>query len=249
MKPFFPRLTLLFALALGGVFSAPLPAEPAPADALSGASFDLADVRSMQYRDLASDDVGDRENLQEEARPGDFVFAFEETGKNEAYLRIVLPLAEALRIAFPDRRVIVRRIPSHGFAQTVKAERIPFVISTAGSMVSLIDDSGAIPLAVRERSLGGDAAAQAAGGLLIVDARRKDLGSLSSLRGEESRWRAAFPSDPGSGLRAASFLKGSSPKGISLLPSGVLMMFRKSSTLWRRAARMRGLCRYALLRP
>lgn len=183
MKPFFPRLTLLFALALGGVFSAPLPAEPAPTDALSGASFDLADVRSMQYRDLASDDVGDRENLQEEARPGDFVFAFEETGKNEAYLRIVLPLAEALRIAFPDRRVIVRRIPSHGFAQTVKAERIPFVISTAGSMVSLIDDSGAIPLAVRERSLGGDAAAQAAGGLLIVDARRKELGSLSSLRG------------------------------------------------------------------
>ena len=70
-------------------------------------------------------------------RPGDFVFAFEETGKNEAYLRIVLPLAEALRIAFPERRVIVRRIPSHGFAQTVKAERIPFVISTAGSMVSL----------------------------------------------------------------------------------------------------------------
>ena len=99
MKPFFPRLTLLFALALGGVFSAPLPAEPAPTDALSGASFDLADVRSMQYRDLASDDVGDRENLQEEARPGDFVFAFEETGKNEAYLRIVLPLAEALRSA------------------------------------------------------------------------------------------------------------------------------------------------------
>ena len=150
MKFSFPRLTFLLALALGGSPLAPAQADPAPADALSGASFNLADVRSMQYRDLASDDDA-RETIQEEARPGDFVFAFEETGKNEAYLRIVLPLAEALRIAFPERRVIVRRIPSHGFAQTVKAERIPFVISTAGSMVSLIDDSGAIPLAVRER--------------------------------------------------------------------------------------------------
>ena len=104
MKTFLSRLTFFFALALGGVFSAPLPAEPAPTDALSGASFDLADVRSMQYRDLASDDVGDRENLQEEARPGDFVFAFEETGKNEAYLRIVLPLAEALHcVSRPPR--------------------------------------------------------------------------------------------------------------------------------------------------
>ena len=181
MKFSFPQLTFLLALALGGFPLVSVEADPAPTDALSGASFNLADVRSMMYRDLASDDDA-RETIQEEVRPGDFVFAFEETGKNEAYLRIVLPLAEALRIAFPERRVIVRRIPSHGFAQTVKAERIPFVISTAGSMVSLIDDSGAIPLAVRERSLGGDAAAQAAGGLLIVDAKRKELGSLASLK-------------------------------------------------------------------
>lgn len=212
MKFSFPQLTFLLALALGGFPLVSVEADPAPTDALSGASFNLADVRSMMYRDLASDDDA-RETIQEEVRPGDFVFAFEETGKNEAYLRIVLPLAEALRIAFPERRVIVRRIPSHGFAQTVKAERIPFVISTAGSMVSLIDDSGAIPLAVRERSLGGDAAAQAAGGLLIVDAKRKELGSLASLKDARIAVESSLSFGPWQWLAGRLVSEGIDPKG------------------------------------
>lgn len=85
MKFSFPQLTFLLALALGGFPLVSVEADPAPTDALSGASFNLADVRSMMYRDLASDDDA-RETIQEEVRPGDFVFAFEETGKNEAYL-------------------------------------------------------------------------------------------------------------------------------------------------------------------
>lgn len=210
------RLTLLFAILLGPGVLRTASAEPSRADGVSGASFNLADVRSMQYRDLASEAgiaAGADGAAAEEARPGDFVFAFEETGKNEAYIRIVLSLTEALRIAFPERRVIVKTLPSHGFAESVKAERIPFVIATAGSMVSLIDESGAIPLAVRERALGGDAAAAAAGGLLIVDAKRNDLGSIESLRGARIAVESSVSFGPWQWLAGRLVSEGIDPKG------------------------------------
>ncbi|WP_443744399.1 PhnD/SsuA/transferrin family substrate-binding protein [Sutterella sp.] len=178
-----PLGAFVLALLVGAAGAPLFAAEPSAADGVSAASFNLADVRSMQYQEdvLANELVIDEKAAP--ARPGDFVFAIEETGTNETYLRTMMPLVEALRIASPERRVLVRRIPSREFAQSVKAEKIPFVLATSGTMVSLMDELGAVPLAVRERTLTGGQAAAAAGGLLIVDAKRRELGSLASLKG------------------------------------------------------------------
>lgn len=150
-------------------------------EATSGASFNLSDLLNMRYREDLSEVLGDEQN--EEVHPGDFVFAIEETGSNEAYLAILKPLVDGLRLSFPDRHVILRQIPSQGFAETVKNEHIPFVVATSGTMVVLMDVAGAVPLAARERTAGDDRTATAAGGLLIVDANRHDLETLESLKG------------------------------------------------------------------
>ena len=189
-----PLGAFVLALLVGAAGAPLFAAEPSAADGVSAASFNLADVRSMQYQEdvLANELVIDEKAAP--ARPGDFVFAIEETGTNETYLRTMMPLVEALRIASPERRVLVRRIPSREFAQSVKAEKIPFVLATSGTMVSLMDELGAVPLAVRERTLTGGRAAAAAGGLLIVDAKRRELGSLASLKGARvavDDWAAA----------------------------------------------------------
>lgn len=170
-----------------------LTAGPASADSgvtpdiVSGPSINLNVVRSMQYReDSVEPDLMPADASA--AEPGDFVFAMEETGRNEVYLRTFMPLVEALKIAFPERRVIVRRIPSRGFAEVVRTEKIPFAVATAGTMVTLMDEAAALPLAACER-FGSDGegpdedASGAAGGLLVVKAERDDLGSLESLKG------------------------------------------------------------------
>lgn len=150
-------------------------------EATSSASFNLSDLLSMRYREDPAEVPGDEVN--QDVHPGDFVFAIEETGSNEAYLAILKPLVDGLRYSFPDRHVILRQIPSHGFAETVKNEHIPFVVATAGTMVALMDVAGAVPLAARERTAGDDRTSAAAGGLLIVDAKRHAVESLESLKG------------------------------------------------------------------
>ena len=157
--------------------------------AVSGATFNLSEVRAMHFReDSGVEGVALMED-DSPVGPNDFVFAVEETGRNEPYISMLASLAEGLRVAFPDCRTHIRQIPSRGFVDVVKSERIPFVFATAGTMVALVNDSGAVPLAVRERFYrtydfnGTGNIAGAAGGLLIVDAKRKELGSLASLKG------------------------------------------------------------------
>lgn len=177
--------------------------------AVSGATFNLSEVRAMRFRE-----DGDPESFGEGGRvaPGDFVFAVEETGRSEIYLQMIAGLAEGLRIAFPDRRTHVRLIPSRGFAETVRAERIPFVFSTAGTMVSLVSDAGAVPLAVRKRVDAGSRSADAAGGLLVVDARRRELTGLESLRGARVAVESSVSFGPWQWLAGRLLNEGLDPK-------------------------------------
>lgn len=222
--------------------------DDAPA-AVSAASFNLSEVRAMRFREdrnapaqsftadgppgggegfaSAGEAASDRRagrsagaSGAQSARPGDFVFAIEETGTNETYLRAFRPLAQGLRIAFPDRRVLVRVLPSRGFAEAVRAERIPFVIATAGTMVTLMDTAGAMPLAARERSVrepagvaDGDRSTAAAGGLLIVDAARKDLSNLASLKGARVAVESSVAFGPWQWLAGRLIAEGIDPKG------------------------------------
>lgn len=153
--------------------------------AVSGATFNLSEVRAMHFREDTGVEGVSRLEASTTIGPDDFVFAVEETDRNESYIRMLASLAEGLRVAFPDRRTHIRQIPSRGFIDVVRAEKIPFVFATAGTMVALVNESGAVPLAARERlnSHAEESSQSAAGGLLVVDAKRRDLGSLESLEG------------------------------------------------------------------
>lgn len=153
--------------------------------AVSGATFNLSEVRAMHFREDTGIEGVSRLEASTTIGPDDFVFAVEETDRNESYIRMLASLAEGLRVAFPDRRTHIRQIPSRGFIDVVRAEKIPFVFATAGTMVALVNESGAVPLAARERlnTHAEESSQSAAGGLLVVDAKRRDLGSLESLEG------------------------------------------------------------------
>lgn len=154
-------------------------------DAVSSATFpSLKSVYSQQFSELGV--LGDsplRSEYAESGPPpeaGDFWIAYEETGTDSAYLQSVGPLIKALRIAFPDRRIILTAIPSTDFVRVAKARKIPFVIATAGTMAAFMMEGGAVPLASREDAT---QSGYPAGGLLIADARRTDLDDLKSLEG------------------------------------------------------------------
>ena len=119
--------------------------------AVSGATFNLSEVRAMHFREDTGIEGVSRLEASTTIGPDDFVFAVEETDRNESYIRMLASLAEGLRVAFPDRRTHIRQIPSRGFIDVVRAEKIPFVFATAGTMVALVNESGAVPLAARER--------------------------------------------------------------------------------------------------
>lgn len=102
--------------------------------AVSGATFNLSEVRAMHFREDTGIEGVSRLEASTTIGPDDFVFAVEETDRNESYIRMLASLAEGLRVAFPDRRTHIRQIPSRGFIDVVRAEKIPFVFATAGTM-------------------------------------------------------------------------------------------------------------------
>lgn len=140
-------------------------------DALSGASADPARMRWP---------VGEGERIfradELPAREGDFWIAFEDAGAGEDVLRQSLaPLVGLLRERYPERRVVVARIPSGIFAEEVRRQKIPFVMAASGTMVSLMQNAEVVPLASR----GTDA-----GALLVVRVGRETptLGALEGTR-------------------------------------------------------------------
>lgn len=184
-------LALSFGAALASFPAASLAEEaprasaaPSP-DAVSSPTFDLADVRSLQFTEsgLLDDARFPPEYADAGAppEPGDFWIAYEETGTDAAYLQSVGPLLEALRIAFPERRILLTTIPSTDFVRVAKARKIPFAIATAGTMAAFMMEGGAVPIASRE-----DATQRGlpAGGLLVANASRADLSDLKSLKGK-----------------------------------------------------------------
>lgn len=171
--------------------SAAAPSQPADAlDAQSGATLDAA-FRTLQKAAFqASEAVPNFPREQPLVAPGpeDFWIALEDAGTDEAYQASIGPLIEALERAFPKRRVVVSAIPSRDFAAEVTRRGIPFVAATAGTMVSLMQTSAAVPLAARERSEkrfdAQTSAAAPAGGLLVVraDSPVKKLSDLEDRR-------------------------------------------------------------------
>lgn len=160
------------------------------ADALSGASLDLSEMRAPVAE-------GERSFRADElpARPGDFWVAFEDTGAGEdAFRQSLAPLVESLRERHPDRRVVVTRIPSVNFAEEVRRRGIPFVMSTSGTMVSLMQEANVVPLASR----GGDA-----GALLVVrrnpDPEAKPV-TLADMKGKRLAYADASAFGPKSWL-------------------------------------------------
>ena len=181
-------LALLSPGPVAAVNDAPPPGETA--DAVSAATFDISDVRSLRFNeteDFYYERFRSRSQSTEPPRPGDFRVAFEEVGTDIAYRQSVGPLLEALERAFPERRVHLTSIPSRDFVREVTRERIPFVIATAGTMVSLMMAEGAVPLAVRENERDAPAGVKTepvAGGLLIARADRADITDIASLSGK-----------------------------------------------------------------
>lgn len=91
--------------------------------AVSGATFNLSEVRAMHFREDTGIEGVSRLEASTTIGPDDFVFAVEETDRNESYIRMLASLAEGLRVAFPDRRTHIRQIPSRGFIDVVRAEK------------------------------------------------------------------------------------------------------------------------------
>ena len=180
--------------------------------AVSGATFNLSEVRAMHFREDTGVEGVSRLEASTTIGPDDFVFAVEETDRNESYIRMLASLAEGLRVAFPDRRTHIRQIPSRGFIDIVRAEKIPFVFATAGTMVALVNESGAVPLAARERlnSHAEESSQSAAGGLLVVDAKRRDLGSLESLEGARIAVESSVSFGPWQWLARITMIRGNS---------------------------------------
>ena len=144
----------LLSLALCAFFPAALSAEESSSsDAVSAASFDLSALRSLEYSEdravafLPIDPIP-----ADGPSEGDFWIAVEDTGASTVFYQSVLPVLEALKRAFPDRRVNVEGIPSRVFVKEVRERGIPFTVATAGTTVSLMLETGAVPLATRERT-------------------------------------------------------------------------------------------------
>ena len=175
-------LSLLTLLAFS---PAALPAEePSPgSDAVSAASFDLSALRSLEFREGEVPSVLPIDPLPAEGpAPGDFWIAVEDTGAAAVFYQSVLPVLNALKRTFPDRRVIVEGIPSRVFVEEVRERKIPFAVATAGTTVSLMLDTGAVPLATRERI--GEGAAGSAGALLLVSTEKPAPKNWEDLRGK-----------------------------------------------------------------
>ena len=178
-------LWALFLFTLLAFSPAALPAEePAPgSDAVSAASFDLSALRSLEFREGEVPSVLPIDPLPAEGpAPGDFWIAVEDTGAAAVFYQSVLPVLNALKRTFPDRRVIVEGIPSRVFVEEVRERKIPFAVATAGTTVSLMLDTGAVPLATRERI--GEGAAGSAGALLLVSTEKPAPKNWEDLRGK-----------------------------------------------------------------
>lgn len=193
------------------------PGAPPAADALSSATFDISDVRSLRF-DEASGFGFDRfrsgSPSAEALEKGDFWVAYEETGTDVTFQQSVGPLLEALQRAFPDRRVVLSSIPSRDFVHEVKAQRIPFVVATAGTMVSLMMSEGAVPLAVRENERDapkGEANEPVAGGLLVARADRSDIADIASLAGKRVAIQSVVSFGPWQRLQGRLLAEGHDP--------------------------------------
>lgn len=123
---------------------------------------------------------------------GDIVFAYEDTGTRTARLLQADRLAEALGSVFPGRRIVLKNIASAVFEETVKAQKIPFAITSASTAVTLMMRYGSVPLAVREFAPSDRVPS---GGLLVARADRAD-DSLASLKDR----RLALQADASFGL-------------------------------------------------
>ena len=157
--------------------------ESSPSDAVSAASFDLSALRSLEFREGEVSSVLPIDPVPAEGpAPGDFWIAVEDTGASAVFYQSVLPVLNALKHTFPDRRVIVEGIPSRVFVEEVRERKIPFAVATAGTTVSLMLDTGAVPLATRERI--GESAAGSAGALLLVSTEKPAPKNWEDLRGK-----------------------------------------------------------------
>lgn len=157
--------------------------ESSPSDAVSAASFDLSALRSLEFREGEVPSVLPIDPVPAEGpAPGDFWIAVEDTGASAVFYQSVLPVLNALKHTFPDRRVIVEGIPSRVFVEEVRERKIPFAVATAGTTVSLMLDTGAVPLATRERI--GEGAAGSAGALLLVSTEKPAPKNWEDLRGK-----------------------------------------------------------------
>lgn len=152
-----------FAVALGMALSSGAFA----LDATSGASLRLED---MQFP-VAESPPEPMAFSSGPAKEGDFWIAFEDTGRDEVFRQSLLPLVQQLRASFPQRQVVVTRIPSATFVSEVRRRNIPFLLATSGTMVSLVLDAGAVPIASR---------GTVAGALVVVRAQdhARDLSAL-----------------------------------------------------------------------
>lgn len=174
----------LLSLALCAFFPAALSAEESSSsDAVSAASFDLSALRSLEYsEDRAAAFLPIDPIPAGGPSEGDFWIAVEDTGASTVFYQSVLPVLEALKRAFPDRRVNVEGIPSRVFVKEVRERGIPFTVATAGTTVSLMLETGAVPLATRERT--GEGASGVAGALLVVSTENPQPKNWEDLRGK-----------------------------------------------------------------
>ena len=187
-------------------------------DVVSTATFDISDVRSLRFNETDGEGFERFRSRSQSTQPlkdGDFWVAYEETGTDIAYRQSVGPLLEALQRTFPDRRVALTSIPSKDFVHEVKKQHIPFVIATAGTMVSLMMSEGAVPLAVRENERdapSGDVDEPVAGGLLIARADRADIKDIASLAGKRVAIQSVVSFGPWQRLQGRLLAEGHDPK-------------------------------------
>lgn len=115
------------------------------------------------------------------SNPNDIVFAYENTGTPVTHMLHVDELTLLLQKAFPDRRVVVRGIASGVFEETIQAQKIPFIISSAGTAVTLMMHADTVPLSIREVT---ETDLVPSGGLLVVQPEFKgsDLSALKNAR-------------------------------------------------------------------
>lgn len=151
-------------------------------DSVSGASFDLSDLNALEFHEEGLPTLPIEPLPVNGPAEGDFWIAVEDTGSSTVFYQSVRPVLEALKTAFPERSVHVTGIPSRVFVQEVRDRKIPFAIATAGTTVSLMMETGAVPLATRERV--GAGSVGVAGALLFMSSKREAPKDWSDLRGK-----------------------------------------------------------------